>query len=364
MIPINYIRSSSYGSHEMCEMKYFGEYVLGWKGASNIKADMGTMVHKVMEVLANLQLQYQKDQIRYKGLEDTHPETTFYDENMDCSFDYVPDDQEYLDHIIDTIYGYYIDKFDNHFWGSKEYKQYVKWCYKCLEFRGGRFHPFNQKIVSPEQHFDIEVKEDWAKYDFTLDGEQITGNLRLKGTIDLVIETENGAHEIIDYKTGRRLNWATGEEKTYEALQKDFQLRLYHYAHTILYPDAPNVLVTIYFINDGGPFTLCFGRSDIPDTLDMIRKKFERIKNTVIPKPNYTWKCKKFCQFGKETFEDKEGVKAIPARSDSRLSQVGDKMCMCDQMLYTLQHRPLEIVTDNLSSPNHDITFYQAPGGE
>ena len=36
----------------MCEQQYFIEYVLGWRGPSGQKADKGTIVHKVLEILA------------------------------------------------------------------------------------------------------------------------------------------------------------------------------------------------------------------------------------------------------------------------------------------------------------------------
>jgi len=48
---ITYVRSSSYNNYSYCEMQYFMTYVLGHQSKSGKKADMGTMVHKVMEVL-------------------------------------------------------------------------------------------------------------------------------------------------------------------------------------------------------------------------------------------------------------------------------------------------------------------------
>ena len=51
---VTYIRSSSYNNYAYCEMQYFMTYVLGYQSKSGKKADMGTMVHKVMEVLAGL----------------------------------------------------------------------------------------------------------------------------------------------------------------------------------------------------------------------------------------------------------------------------------------------------------------------
>jgi len=49
---VSYIRSSSYVNYEFCEMQYFMNYVLGWQGGSGLKAEQGTVVHKVLEILA------------------------------------------------------------------------------------------------------------------------------------------------------------------------------------------------------------------------------------------------------------------------------------------------------------------------
>lgn len=343
MIPISFIRSSSYGSHEMCEMKYFGEYVLGWTGPPNKKADKGTIVHKVMEILANIKLARQNG---YNHFEDEIAGEVFALE---------------LDNIFDKVYDHYTNQSSNHIWSPADYRETYKWLMKTISYNNGSMHPFNQEIVEPERHFDIEMKQDWAKYEYDINGEKITGNLRLKGTIDLITKIDNSTHEIIDYKTGKRVNWATGEEKTYEYLHKDFQLRLYHYAHNVLYPNIHNVLVTIFFINDGGAFTLAFGKNDIPETIDMIKDKFEYIKNTKQPKPNYTWKCKKFCHFGKQTFED-SNIKPLDAKINSKLSVIGEKMCMCDQIKYALDFRPIEDVISNMTKESHSISKYKAPG--
>ena len=64
---ITYVRSSSYNNWSYCEMQYFLTYVLGYPSASNKKAEMGTMVHKVMEVLAGLK-KYEQDKPKVKYL--------------------------------------------------------------------------------------------------------------------------------------------------------------------------------------------------------------------------------------------------------------------------------------------------------
>src|SRR5574343_1700495 len=50
---ISYMRSSSFLNYDFCPQQYYLTYVLGIPRSSAKKADKGTIVHKVMEVLAN-----------------------------------------------------------------------------------------------------------------------------------------------------------------------------------------------------------------------------------------------------------------------------------------------------------------------
>ena len=65
---ITYVRSSSYNNYDSCQMQYFITYVLGHQSDSGKKAELGTIVHKVMEVLAGLK-KFQQDNKRRKYLE-------------------------------------------------------------------------------------------------------------------------------------------------------------------------------------------------------------------------------------------------------------------------------------------------------
>ena len=344
-LPITYIRSSSFATHEMCPMKYFAEYVLGWTGETGKAAAQGTIVHKVMEVLAHIKLAEQQgkdyfiDDIAGKQTRDT----------LD------------IDQLLEVIYEHYTNDADHLIWGPAEFKKCKLWTTMALEFNKGQMNPLNQEIVIPEQHFDIEIKADWGKYTVIEEGIEVTKQLRLKGTIDLITKVNDTTNEIIDYKSGIRKNWGTGEVKEYGDFYKDFQLRLYHYAHTVLFPNVQNVLITIYYIKDGGPFTIAFGRSDIPETLDMIREKFEAIRDTETPQVNYGPPCKTFCHLGKQTFEG-TNVRPIVAGSNCKLSYTGNNMCMCDQLKYSLEHRNTEIVIDNMTKDGHNVGFYKAPG--
>ena len=193
-------------------------------------------------------------------------------------------DPEYLDEIIDRVFDYYTSRIPHHKWLPSDRKHCRAWVWKIFNDDNGFFDPKNRVIVEAEPHFDFEIDESWAQYTHVLDdGTILEGNLALKGTIDLITDIGDNVYEVIDWKTGRRLDWATGQEKTMAKLQKDPQLRMYHLACKKMYPDIKTFLITIHFMNDGGPFTLHFQDSDIPETLEMIKAKFEVIKNTKIP---------------------------------------------------------------------------------
>jgi hypothetical protein len=62
--------------------------------------------------------------------------------------------------------------------------------------------------------------------------------------------------------------------------------------------------ITIFYINDGGPFTFYFDKTHYNKALENLKIKFEKIKNCKEPKliwnnPAMKWKCTSFCSFGK-----------------------------------------------------------------
>ena len=127
--------------------------------------------------------------------------------------------------------------------------------------------------------------------------------MAIKGTIDLVTRIDNDTIEVIDWKTGRRLDWATGEEKTYDKLREDAQLLLYNYAISKMYPDYKQAIMTIFYVKDGGPFSMCFDSKDQKNFLEMLRVRFEEIKKNNVPQllsqDRSHWKCTKLCHFYK-----------------------------------------------------------------
>ena len=329
----------------MCEQQYFIEYVLGIRGPSNQKADKGTIVHKVLEILAYVQLTRQNNE-------------KFYNDDIIGQVDIT---NYNLDHITEQVYNYYSSQFKHHEWKVKDFKDCRLWVDKALTDHNGTFDPRNRNILQPEQHFDIVIDKSWAFYSYKTPQGNLEGNLAIKGTIDLITQVDDNTIEIVDWKTGRRLDWATGQEKTLEKLQNDPQLRMYHYAVSHLYPQIDHIIFTINFINDGGAFSVCYDKTDLPKTEDMIRKKFETIKNTTKPQLNKSWKCTKLCHFGKTTFENTHALPILEYR-DGQLCKVNEHMTKCEQIKHDIEIKGMNTVVDEYTPSGYTVGKYKAPG--
>lgn len=335
---VTYLRSSSYGTHSMCEQQYFIEYNLGLRGPSGQKADKGTIVHKVMEILADIAVACSKGEMHIQ--DDIVGEISTLDHNVED--------------ITEKVYEFYSTRTPHHTWKSIDLKHCKKWIEKALTVQGGNFDPRNQRIIQPEQKFDLVIEKPWAYYEYSDD---LKGYLSIKGTIDLIAQPNENTIEIIDYKTGKRLDWATGEEKTFGKLEKDPQLRMYHYAASKLYPDIDHIIVSIYFINDGGIFSMNYDKSQLPETEDMIRKKFERIKACKRPKLTRSWKCTKLCHFGKNYFDE-----PIIEYRHGHVCEKGTPMTMCEQIRHAIDIAGMETTIDKYQAEGYNIGNYKAPG--
>jgi len=327
----------------MCPMQYFIEYNLGLKSPSNKKADKGTICHKVLEILAHIKLCQQNNLSIY----------------IDDILGSISIDSYNLTTIIERVYKYYSSQFKHHEWEAKDYKDCHAWVHKAITDHNGSFDPRSRDIVQPEQRFDIEIKRKWAYYKY--DRDNLEGYLAIKGTIDLITRVNDNTLEIIDWKTGKRLDWATGQEKTLAKLQDDPQLRIYHYAVSSLYPEYDHVMVSINFINDGGAFTICYDKKDLIKTEEMLRSKFETIKHTKIPQLNKTWKCNKLCHFGKSTF-DNSSILPIVEYRPNQVCAIDSTMTKCEQIKHDIEIKGVNKVLDEYTTPGYTVGKYKAPG--
>jgi len=337
---VTYIRSSSYNNYAYCEMQYFITYVLGHQPDSGKKAELGTIVHKVMEILAKCK-KYQQD----------NPKKSTINIDDDAVGNIEIKKSELLkdttvNNLIKKSFDFYTKDSKHHFTKS-DYQQSTNLVWDTLNYNDGQFDPRNRKIVAAEPHFDIPIDEDWAHFEYEIDGKKIKGQLAIKGTIDLVTESSEGIIEVIDWKTGKRLDWATGEEKTYEKLCSDPQLLLYNYAISKIFPDYKQSIMSIFFIKDGGPFSMCFDKSDEKKFLNMLKNKFQDIQHNNRPKPisenRENWKCTKLCHYCKNNWP-------------------GTDQNMCMYIENHLKSEGMENTLKKCTREGFDIGFYSAPG--
>lgn len=330
---ITYMRSSSYNAFSFCEMKYYLDYCLSYHSPANKAAQKGSIVHKAMEVLAQLKLARQRK------------EQSFYNQELKHEFDVVTCTPGLA---IELAYKHYT-ALGEYEYTDDDYTDCRNWMWGFLLWNNGMFSPLKVDVIAAEQYFDITIKEEWAKYYYRLpDGKVLEGYLGLKGTLDLVTKQSKNVIEIIDWKTGSKRDWIAGKNKTYEDLHNDPQFRLYHYAATKLYPKANEIFFTIFYVKDGGPQSLCFQKTDLIQTEKMIRERFETIKNTY--KPKLIWPNKRcgWCYFSNHNHANK-----VCEYNDS----------ICNQTRKEIVKLGIDKVT---AIRNKDVTFnsYNEGGGK
>ena len=269
---IESIRSSSYNKFDFCPHSYLLEYVLGYKFPSNRKACVGNVTHKALELLSLDKLAKQNNKKR------------FTEDESGLSFR-----TGSITPMIAAAFGVsHYNKIQSDFtFGEADEQQVYDW----LTGLQPKYTPSNRRVLSVERFFELDIVEDWALLD---NGK----HLKLFGTIDLLLDKIDSSCDVeyVDWKTGKRLDWATGEIKTLEKLYTDPQLRIYHYAMSRLFPQHNRYAMTVYYTADGGPFTVNLTKDDVDDSLHLIRDRFLEIKNNGRPKLIWPdWKCSKLC---------------------------------------------------------------------
>jgi hypothetical protein len=322
-------------------MQYYFTYVLGYQSPSGKKAQLGTVVHKVMEILATLKKAQQDnpDAKSLKIMDDAVGE-------VKCTVKALYT-KKFVDKLLKMSYEHYTSNCI-HNYTNADYKFCDELVQIAIEYNDGQFDPRNRKIVAAEPHFDIPIEEDWAKFKYKDEnGKTVEGQLAIKGTIDFVTEVDEGIIEVIDWKTGRRLNWATGEEKTYEKLCEDPQLLLYNYAISKLFPEYKQAIMSIFFIRDGGPFSMCFDETDQSKFLEMLENRWKSIMRNDFPKPcspnRKNFKCTKLCHFYKTNWP-------------------GTNTPMCQYAEEHLIAFGYDETTAKLKNKGFDANYYEAPG--
>ena len=284
---VPYIRSSSLNQYKFCQMRYTFEYLFGFPGKSGAKALMGTIFHKAQELRSQA-----SKAMRAK-------EDSFVDDNIGET---LCKDAVNVEWAHEQAFNYYTSRNQDLGLGPKEFKETLKWVHNALS-EYPEYDPLNLDIVQTEQKFDIEIKEPWAKFKGKLNSGEVSGNLSIKGTMDLVIRHNEDTYELLDYKSGQyRSDFATGEEKTLEYLNDDIQLLLYLIALDTLFP-GKNWILTLFYIRNGGLFSVVGDADMLKRAYAMLEKMFKEISACQSPTQfdpyNKDWRCKHLCPFSK-----------------------------------------------------------------
>jgi hypothetical protein len=261
-------------------------YVFGYSSKAGAAASGGTCMHKMLELRALGSLAKKAGQ-----------QTFEYDDWGQIDADWAMD----FDKTIDRVYEnqQVVDSHVN--WKNMPKSKVLGWAKKAItDFP--QYDPANLNIIKVEQYFDIEIKEKWAKYEKEIKGEKIEGYLRLKGTIDCILDLGNGVYECFDYKSGKRACFSTGVEKDLTFLEKDHQLMFYFYALKRLYPDK-EFIMTLYFVNAGGIYSVTGDQKMYDNAEKMIKKTFREISGikypTLLDQSRSDFRCKYCCEYSK-----------------------------------------------------------------
>lgn len=321
------MRSSSYGGYNVCEHKTFLNYVLGLPDVSGKAADMGNIFHKVMECLAIGKLKHQET-----------GEVGGWNIGDNYIGEYIPTDifdNSNLNNLCQLSFDYYKSISKAQF-TKGDLKKSIEWLYKAVELQNGMFDPRNREILAVENYFDFEIDKPWAAYDYKIGDKRIQGNLALKGTVDLILKVDDDHLEILDYKTGSRKDFATEEVKTYNKLQKDPQLLIYYYACRHIFPHIKYFDFTIYYVNDGGPFTMCFDDDSFELAERVIQKRFEEMRDNESPKLRSPTR---------EQRENKKNFKCFYCCDYNKNKHPGTDLSICEFFQKEIETKGLEIVT-------------------
>lgn len=325
----------------MCAHSYFIIYNLGFQSESGIGAQKGTNVHKTLEIISRLKKYVQDNPLSNELIVNDDLIGDFKISKQDLFVD------SFVENLSNKVFDTYASR-SKHKWTKADKVGCLDSVFKELRYNGGQFDPRLRKIIQAEPHFDISIDEEWAKFDtVSLEGETIHNVFSIKGTIDLVTEVSEDVIEVIDFKNGKMFNWAQEKPKTYETLKEDPQLLLYNYAISKIYPKYKQSIMSIFYINHGGPFSICFDESDNKKFLKTLEKKFNEIKNTQKPRmlssSRSSWKCQKLCHFFKTKWE-------------------GTDKSICQHVQETLNKDGMEKTLVQLTKPGFSPSFYASPG--
>lgn len=331
MIQLKKLSASSINSFDACQLKWFIQYVLGYREPSGKAAVLGTICHYVLECIAKSKI------LRQSGEPSVEDEIVG---EIRQTYD--------LDEWINTIYNYYVDLEKHLVFDDKDYREVRKNIEKAQAHH--LFPERHNHIIEPEGGFFLPIDKMWAKFSYLTNGQIEEGNILLNGFIDLIFRDKNGMLNFIDYKFGSSTkDWATDKEKDTSSIIRDTQLCMYYWALRNKFPEEKEIVANLWFVKVGKAFTHIFGEEQERHLMQKVEATVSKIKGMQVPEPRYTWKCK-MCPFKKTNFSEW-------GRSDldiphykvkgAKFDEVDGKACVCDGVKVFVDYRGLVPTIEN-----------------
>lgn len=263
---IKTLSNSSVETFDSCENKYAIQYLLGIKQDDNVAAVVGSIFHCIMEILAFI----------------TKNKTNKY--NDEIVGDIEVDDN--MIQLTELVFKKYQEKYPHLDLTHTHLVNCKRWVKRTLEDNGGRNDPRNLEIIDIEKWFD---------FDFD--------SVNVRGFIDLVTKDDDDTYRVLDYKTGSDWDYKLNRKKDYESLNKNFQLRLYHYiCSKQLYPNIKNIITEIFYVNTYKMYSFFWGPEELYKVEIFLNKKIDRIR--AVEKPKLNLNACKICSFDKHEYKD------------------------------------------------------------
>ena len=329
MLPVKKLSASSIGTLDMCEMKWFLQYIVGMREPTGKAAAIGSICHYIMECIAHSKILRQNGK-SYKKDEIVGRVTPKYD----------------LDEWTRKIYTHYSEKENHLEWTDKDFRQVLRNVEKA------KIHPLypenHSSIISPEQFFMMKIDKPWAQYSY-LNGKKVDeGHVYANGIIDLIFRDQNGVLNYLDYKFGQPKDWATGKKKDYISIAKDIQLCMYYVAVKEKFPDE-DICVNIWYVNHDTVFTDFFGAHQEEILMKKLESVINRLREMEKPDTRYGFHCS-FCQFKKTNFAnwDRQQLDIDYDKFGGKFPPVDEKACVCDATKTFIKYRGLQTTIENL----------------
>lgn len=330
MIPLKKLSASSINSFDACELKWFLQYVLGYREPSGKAAVLGTICHYVLECIAKSKI------ARQDGV-------PFIEDEVVGRIGHDYDLEEW----VDLCFEHFAEAEKHLVLTDSDCEQ----CHKNIE-KARRHHLFPENhahIIEPEGGFFLPIEEVWANYSYMEGDGVVNGKIQLNGFIDLVFRDERGTLNFVDYKFGSSTkDWATDKEKDTASIIRDTQLCMYYWALRKKFPDE-DIVANLWFVKVGKTFTHIFDKQQEKHLMDKVESTIAKIRGLQRPNARYTWKCK-FCPFKTTDFSSwgrPDLNVAHHKMPDARFDAVNGNACVCDTTKVFVDYRGLDATIQN-----------------